>query len=57
MGDNCYSKYCGSKNGVHQGGVASPIPFMVYLGELLVRLEKMHVGCYIEHEWYTQRRA
>ncbi len=35
-----------------QGGVTSAILFTVYLDELLVRLEKTNVGCYIGHEWY-----
>ncbi len=50
MWDNCYSEYFGAENGVLQGGVASPILFTVYLDELLVRLEKTNVGCYIGHE-------
>ncbi len=52
MWDNCYSEYFGAENGVRQGGVASPFLFTVYLDELLVRLEKTNVGCYISHEWY-----
>ncbi len=52
MWDICYSEYFGAKNSVHQGGVASPILFTVYLDELHVRLEKTNVGCYIGHEWY-----
>ncbi len=41
-----------NENCVRQEGVASPISFTVYLDELLVRLEKTNVGCYIGHEWY-----
>ncbi len=52
MWDNCYNEYFGAENGVCQGGVASTILFTVYLDELLVRLEKTNVGCYIGHEWY-----
>ncbi len=52
MWDNCYSEYFGAENGVRQGRVASHILFTVYLDELLVRLEKTNVGCYIGHEWY-----
>ncbi len=50
--DNCYSEYFGAENCVRQGGVASPILFTVYLDELLVRLEKTNVGCYIGNKWY-----
>ncbi len=50
MWDNCYGEYFGAENGVRQGGVASPMLFTVYLDELLVRLEKTNVGCYIGHE-------
>ncbi len=32
--------------------VASLTLFTVYLDELLVRLEKSNVACYIDHEWY-----
>ena len=34
-------------NGVKQGGVLSPILFCVYMDELLSRLEKSGLGCYI----------
>lgn len=50
--DNCHSDYFSAKNGVRQGGVASPILFTVYMDELLCRLEKTKVGCYVGHEWY-----
>ena len=36
----------GVLNGVRQGGVLSPIPFTVYLDELLVRLSCLGTGCY-----------
>ena len=34
-------------NGVRQGGVLSPIPFNVYMDELLKRLQKQDIGCHI----------
>ena len=33
-------------NGVRQGGVLSPIPFTVYIDDLLLELEKKGIGCY-----------
>ena len=36
-------------NGVRQGGVLSPILFIVYIDELLTRLESQAVGCYWSH--------
>ena len=36
----------GVRNGVHQGGVLSPILFTVYLDELLKRLSTMDIGCH-----------
>lgn len=35
------------RNGVKQGGVLSPILFSIYFDELLYRLKKSEVGCYI----------
>ena len=35
------------KNGLRQGGVASPLFYSVYMDELLDRLKKCVVGCYI----------
>lgn len=34
-------------NGVKQGGVMSPLLFTVYIDELLLRLQKSHIGCHI----------
>ena len=36
-------------NGVRQGGVLSPILFIVYIDELLTRIESQTVGCYWSH--------
>ena len=36
-------------NGIKQGGVISPVLFCIYMDELLVRLEKTGVGCYMGH--------
>ena len=36
-------------NGVRQGGVLSPILFIVYIDELLTRLESQAVGCFWSH--------
>ena len=33
-------------NGVHQGGVLSPILFTVYIDDLLLELERQGIGCY-----------
>ena len=34
-------------NGVKQGGVMSPILFIIYMDELLIKLIVSGVGCYI----------
>ena len=36
-------------NGVRQGGVLSPILFIVYIDELLIRLQSQAVGCHWSH--------
>ena len=38
-------------NGVRQGGVLSPLLFSVYVDELLEKLKKNGVGCYIGHNF------
>ena len=47
-------KYCNNiseefhvSNGVKQGGVLSPILFILYMDELFIRLKQSKVGCYI----------
>ena len=43
------SKDFSVSKGVRQGGVLSPILFIVYIDELLTRLESQGVGCYWSH--------
>ena len=38
-------QYFGSRNGVRQGGVASPVLFTIYMDELLMRLQRAGIGC------------
>ena len=42
-----YSDQLEVHNGVKQGGVLSPILFAIYIDELLIKLEKSSLGCYI----------
>jgi hypothetical protein len=41
------SSFFNAVNGVKQGGVLSPILFCIYMDDLLVKLHKSGVGCYI----------
>ena len=50
--DNEYGEYFGSSNGVRQGGISSPLIFTVYVDELIMRLKKSGIGCYVGHEFY-----
>lgn len=45
--NGCYSNPFSTSNGVKQGGILSPILFCVYMDELISRLKKSGVGCYI----------
>lgn len=45
--ESCRSRYFGVSNGVKQGGVISPILFIIYIDELLLLLEKSGLGCHI----------
>ena len=38
-------------NGVWQGGVLSPLLFTVYIDELLEKLKRNGIGCYIGHHF------
>ncbi len=45
-------EYFNSINGVRQGGVVSPLMFTVYIDELICRLQKSGIGCFIGQEYY-----
>ena len=45
--DGARSHPFSTKNGVKQGGVLSPILFIVYFDELLISLKDAGVGCYL----------
>jgi len=45
--NTCKSRYFDVENGVKQGGVLSPILFIVYIDELIVLLSKSGLGCHI----------
>ena len=51
--NNCYSDKFSVSNGVHQGGMLSPILFTVYIDDLLFELEKngVAIGCYWNHHF------
>ncbi len=40
-------EYFNSINGVRQGGVVSLLMFTVYIDELICRLQKSGIGCFI----------
>ena len=40
-------------NGVRQGGVLSPILFIVYIDDLLTRLESKAIGCHWSHHFVS----
>ena len=44
---NCLSKQVDVSNGVKQGGILSPILFIVYMDVLLTRLKNSGIGCHI----------
>ena len=47
-----FSEYFSTSNGVRQGGVLSPILFIVYIDELIKVLMKSGLGCYIGHQFF-----
>ena len=52
----CWGRSVSSKfhgmNGVRQGGVISPILFIVYIDELITHLKECQAGCWIGHYYY-----
>jgi hypothetical protein len=47
-----YSAYFGASNGIRQGSIASPILFIVYLDEMLQRLERDGTGCWLGNKYF-----
>ena len=47
-----FSQQFPSANGVRQGGVLSPILFIVYVDTLLSRLESKGFGCFVGDEYF-----
>ena len=47
-----FSEYFTTCNGVRQGGVLSPILFIVYIDELIELLMKSGLGCYVGHQFF-----
>ena len=50
--EGCFSQQFPSANGVRQGGVLSPILFIVYVDTLLSRLESSGFGCFVGDEYF-----
>ena len=48
---NNFSEPFNTSNGVHQGGVLSPILFTIYIDDLLSALECNGVGCFWKHHF------
>ena len=44
---NSVSDYFTISNGVKQGGVLSPVPFSIYLDQLIAQLRHLDMGCYM----------
>ena len=47
-----FSDYFQTSNGVRQGGVLSPLFFIVYIDELIILLQECGVGCYVGHQFF-----
>jgi len=47
-----FSEYFKTSNGVRQGGVLSPLFFIVYIDELIILLQECGVGCYVGHQFF-----
>ncbi len=52
MWDNEYGDFFKCTNGVCQGGVVSPLMFIVYMDELIKELQSAVIGCYVGHEYF-----
>ena len=40
------------ENDVKQGGALSPLLFCIYFDELLKRIDRSEMGCYINYQFY-----
>ena len=49
--NNCRSSKFDVTNGVRQGGILSPLLFTVYIDELLEKLKRNGIGCYLGHKF------
>jgi len=49
--DSVKSRYFGALNGVKQGGVLSPILFIVYIDSLIDRLQSSGIGCHVGNRY------
>ena len=50
---NSLSKKCRTNAGVRQGGVLSPIFFVIYVDTLIQKLRQTGVGCYINGHFFS----
>jgi len=47
-----FSEYFTTSNGVRQGGVLSPILFIVYIDELIDQLMRSGLGCFVGYQFF-----